>query len=62
MNIKCTLEKTTKNGVSTWYFVETNTSFFGVNNEGKSIICRDVDEMRGLYRRMVGYGYTSPTV
>ena len=53
-----TLRKPVRRGWSTWDFIRVDeTKCFARKTTGRVIKCRDIDDMRQLYRRMVGYGY-----
>ena len=50
------LAKPIKKGTSVWTFALDGEDYFASNGD-KRIDCVSRDELRGLYRRMVGYGY-----
>ena len=57
--IHATVTKTTDGRVATWRFTEIDGEFAAIGNNRKIIACRDIDHMRGVYRRYVGkYGFT----
>ena len=59
MKTLATLQKRIKSGTSSWSFIQNANAYFALNNEGKSIIVNDINELRALYKRMQSYGYAS---
>ena len=59
MTIHATLSKTTDGRVSTWNFCELDGMFFALRGNNKIIACKDIDDMRRLYRAYRDkYGFT----
>ena len=63
MTTLAVLAKPIRKGTSVWTFgfngeegAKDLPSYFASNGH-KRINCADRDELRGLYRRMIGYGY-----
>ena len=56
MTTLAVLAKPIRKGTSVWTFAFTDEAYFASNGD-KRINCADRDELRGLYRRMIGYGY-----
>ena len=60
MTIFATLVKPVRKGTSIWNFLGQDgvaNSYFAQNQDGKLIHCESLDELRGLYQRMLKYGY-----
>lgn len=60
MTILATLVKPVRKGTSVWNFMGQDgnaTSYCAQNQDGKLIKCSSRDELRGLYQRMLAYGY-----
>ena len=58
INTLATLTKSTKQGISTFYFVETDGSYsmFG-GCTPKCFTFKNIDELRKAYSSWIGYGY-----
>ena len=56
MTTLAVLAKPIRKGTSVWTFTLSGEDYFASNGD-KRINCADRDELRGLYRRMIGYGY-----
>ena len=47
-----------KGGFSTWTFVKgEDGACFARKTTGRTIRCSDIEDMRRLYKAMLGYGY-----
>ena len=57
MKILAELTKDFRSITSAWQFCQRDDRFFAINQVGKRINCRDLDDLRRLYKRMLGYGY-----
>lgn len=60
MTILATLVKPVRKGTSVWNFLAQDgvaNSYCAHNQHGKLIHCSSLDELRGLYQRMLKYGY-----
>ena len=60
MTIFATLVKPVRKGTSVWNFLGQDgvaNSYCAENQDGKLIHCESLDELRGLYQRMLKYGY-----
>jgi len=60
MTILATLVKPVRKGTSVWNFLAQDgiaNSYCAHNQDGKLIHCSSLDELRGLYQRMLKYGY-----
>jgi len=60
MTIFATLVKPVRKGTSVWNFLGQDgvaNSYCAQNQDGKLIHCDSLDELRGLYQRMLKYGY-----
>ncbi len=51
------LNRNTQTGLSTWTFNDTDGIFNAVSSAGKVITCSSVEELRGLYRKFIGWGF-----
>ncbi len=62
ITVHATVSKTTDGRVATWRFMEIDGEFAAIGNNRKIIACRDIDHMRGVYRRYTAkYGFTPVT-
>ena len=62
MNVLSTLTKSIKTGTSTWFFCQTDNTFFAINGDLKVIKTDGRDGLRNLYQNFIKYGYSIPTV
>ena len=62
ITVHATVNKTTDGRVATWRFMDIDGEFAAIGNNRKIIACRDIDHMRGVYRRYTTkYGFTPVT-
>ena len=61
MEAQClaTLSKTLKSGTtSAWeFFSDNDNTFYAENNMGKHIACKDIDDLRRFYKKMISWGF-----
>jgi len=57
MTVLAELTKDFMNVTSAWRFCQRDDRYFAINQVGKRISCKDVNDLRRLYKRMLGYGY-----
>ena len=63
MKILASVSKNTKkSGVSTWHFCTAGQSFFAINDDLKIIRCKSRKDLRAMYQKYAGYGYTPVTM
>ena len=51
------LNRNTQTGLSTWTFNDTDGIFSAVSSAGKVITCSSVEELRGVYRKFIAWGF-----
>ena len=62
ITVHATVSKTTDGRTATWRFVDMDGTFAAIGDNRKIIACRDIDHMRGVYRRYTAkYGFTPVT-
>ena len=61
MTVLATLEKTVKAGLSVWKFCEGSEGYYAENNAGKHVDCSDLNDLRNFYRKMLTYGFRTPS-
>ena len=52
MKVLATISKETKGRTSVWRFCEVDDSYFALRDNTKLIACKDLDDMRNLYKVM----------
>lgn len=57
MTTLAVISKPIRKGMSVWTFIQEDDRYFASNGK-RSINVVDINELRGLYTRMVGYGYS----
>ena len=61
MKVLATIAKTTEGRQSTWRFCEVDNTYFALRDNNKVRACKDIADMRRLYKRMTTdkkYGFT----
>ena len=58
MQTLATVAKPIRKGSSVWDFIKDNDTYFATNGK-RTINVIDINELRGLYSRMIGYGYSN---
>ena len=61
MTVLATLEKTVKAGLSVWDFCESEEGYYAENNYCKHIDCKNVEDLRTFYKKMLTYGFQPPS-
>lgn len=57
MAVLATLQRSVKAGQSVWRFCEEDGSYYADNNYGKHIDCKNVEDLRAFYKKMLTYGF-----
>lgn len=59
VKVLATCSKTTQGRTSTWHFCQDNSSFFALRTTPKAKVlnCKDLDDLRTLYKKLTGKGY-----
>ena len=57
ITVHATLAKTTNGRTATWRFVDMDGTYAAIGDNRKIIPCGDIDQLRSVYRRFIGFKY-----